>query len=209
MKSTILNKARRMPWVSVLLTAMALGIHYFYFLRPELLYTRTALNNGDFWRIISCHWVHLNTDHLLWSGMTFLVLGSICEMMDRKKYLLSIGLSAVLIPIVIWFAMPHLNNYGGLSGLDCTLYALSATLFIKREWRIRNWIWVSIYTTLLGLLLAKIVYEMDTGLTIFVYNINTHLVPVPLSHLVGGLVGIAAGASIVDGIKKFWTFRLA
>ena len=94
MKSTFLNKARRMPWVSVLLTAMALGIHYFYFLRPELLYTRTALNNGDFWRIISCHWVHLNTDHLLWSGMTFLVLGSICEMMDRKKYLLSIGLSA-------------------------------------------------------------------------------------------------------------------
>jgi len=198
-----------MPWVTVLLTAVAAGIHCFYSLRPELLYTRAALRNGEFWRIVSCHWVHLNADHLLWSGMTFLVLGSVCEMMDRKKYLLSIGVSAVLIPIAIWCTMPHLNTYGGLSGLDCTLYALLGALLIRREWRIRNWIWVIIYTILLGLLLAKIVYELDTGLTVFVDNINTPMVPVPLSHLVGGLVGIAVGVLIGDVKKKFSTFRLA
>jgi rhomboid family GlyGly-CTERM serine protease len=196
MKSTILNKAQRMPCVSVLLTAVAVGIHYFYFLRPELLYTRAALNNAEFWRIVSCHWVHLNTDHLLWSAMTFLVLGSVCEIMDRKRYMISIGGSAVIIPIVIWFAGPYLNIYGGLSGLDCSLYALLGVLLIKREWRLRNWVWVIIYTMLLGLLLAKIVYEMATGLTIFVDN-NTAMVPVPLSHLAGGLVGIAAGALIL------------
>jgi rhomboid family GlyGly-CTERM serine protease len=189
-----------MPWVSILLTAAALVIHYFHSLRPQLLYTRTALKEAEFWRIVSCHWVHLNTDHLLWSAMTFLVLGSLCEIMDRKKYLISIGVSAVLIPIAIWFAMPNLKNYGGLSGLDCCLYALLGALFIKREWRIRNWIWVAIYTTLLGLLLAKIVYETATGLTIFVDNTHTNMTPVPLSHLVGGLVGIAAGV-LVGGAK--------
>lgn len=199
----------RIPFVSILLTAAAAGIHYFYSLRPELLYTRAALKNGEFWRIASCHWVHLNTDHLLWSGMTFLVLGSLCEMLDRKKYLLSIGLSAALIPVSIWFAMPHLNNYGGLSGLDCTLYALLAASLIRREWRARNWTWVIVLAALLGLLLSKIVYETATGLTIFVDNINTRLVPVPLSHLVGGLVGMAAGMPIEAVKKKFSTFRLA
>ncbi|UCD82600.1 MAG: rhomboid family intramembrane serine protease, partial [Desulfobacterales bacterium] len=124
MKSKILDKVRRMPCASVLLTAAALAIHYCHPLRPQLLYTRTAINDGDFWRIFSCHWVHLNTDHLLWSAMTFLVLGSLCEMMDRKKYMTSIVISAILIPIVIWLAMPNLKNYGGLSGLDCSLYAL-------------------------------------------------------------------------------------
>jgi rhomboid family GlyGly-CTERM serine protease len=207
MKSAILNNTKRMPCVSMLLTAAALVIHYFHSLRPQLLYMRTALNDGEFWRIVSCHWVHLNTDHLLWSAMTFLVLGSLCEMMDRKKYLISIGVSVVIIPIAIWFAMPDLNNYGGLSGLDCSLYALLGVMLIKREWRSRNWIWVIIYTILLGLLLAKIVYETATGLTIFVDNTHTHMTAVPLSHLVGGLVGIAAGASFWGA--KTNTFSLA
>lgn len=208
LKCIIRKSSKRGPWVSLLLTAAAVVIHYFHSLRPQLLYTRTALIDGDFWRIVSCHWVHLNTDHLLWSAMTFLALGSLCEMMDRKKFMISIGVSAVIIPLVIWFAMPDLNIYGGLSGLDCSLYALLAALFIKREWRIRNWNWVVIYMILLGLLLAKIVYEMATGLTIFVDNAHTNMTPVPLSHLVGGLVGIAAGASILGAKKDTSVLRM-
>ncbi|MBT8367642.1 MAG: hypothetical protein KJP23_23355, partial [Deltaproteobacteria bacterium] len=45
----------------------------------------------------------------------------------------------------------------------------------------------------LVLLPAKIIYEMTSGLTIFVNNIHTNMVPVPLSHLVGGLVGFGVG----------------
>ena len=201
MKSTVINKANRMPFISMLLTAAAVVIHYFHFLRPHLLYTRTALSGGELWRIASCHWVHLNPDHLLWSGMTFLVLGSVCEVMDRKKYMLAIGVSAVAIPIAIWFAMPDLINYGGLSGLDCSLYALLAVLLFKRDWQSRKWIWVIFYAILLGLLLAKIAYETATGLTIFVDISHTDMIPVPLSHLVGGLVGMAAGTSTF-GVKR-------
>jgi rhomboid family GlyGly-CTERM serine protease len=201
MKSTVINKANRMPFISMLLTAAAVMIHYFHFLRPHLLYTRTSLSGGDFWRMVSCHWVHLNPDHLLWSGATFLILGSVCEVMDRKKYILAMGVSAVAIPIAIWFAMPDLINYGGLSGLDCSLYSLLAVMLIKRDWQSRKWIWVIFYAILLGLLLAKIAYETATGLTIFVDISHTDMIPVPLSHLVGGLVGMAAGAS-TSGIKR-------
>ena len=192
-----------MPFVSMLLTAAALVIHYFHSLRPRLLYMRSAVHDGDYWRILSCHWVHLNTEHLLWSAMTFLVLGSFCEIMDRKKYMISIVISAIMIPIVIWFAMPSLNNYGGLSDLDCSLYALLAVLFIKLEWRVRNWVWVIIYTILLGFLPAKIIFEMVSGSTIFVDNTHSNMVPVPLSHLVGGLVGTAAGISIPAANRNF------
>ena len=195
MKSTLLDKAKQIPFISLLLTAAAVMIHYFHFLRPRLLYIRTALSGGEFWRLVSCHWVHLNPDHLLWSGATFLILGSVCEVMDRKKFMLAIAVSAVAIPIAIWFAMPDLMNYGGLSGLDCSLYALLAMLLVKRDWQNRRWIWVIFYTLLLGLLLAKIVYETTTGLTVFVDNSHTDMIPVPLSHLVGGLVGMAAGTS--------------
>jgi len=201
MKSTLLYKAKQIPFISLLLTAAAVMVHYFHFLRPHLIYTRPALSGGEFWRIISCHWVHLNPDHLLWSGLTFLILGSVCEVMDRKKYMLAIGVSAVAIPMAIWFAMPDLINYGGLSGLDCSLYSLLAVLLVKRDWQSRKWIWVIFYTIFLGLLLAKILYEAATGLTVFVDNSHTGMIPVPLSHLVGGLAGMAAGAS-ASGVKK-------
>jgi rhomboid family GlyGly-CTERM serine protease len=209
MKSSTQNIVNRFPYVSLVLTAMALLIHVYHPLRPHLLYTRTALAHGDFWRLISCHWVHLNTDHLWWSALTFFVLGSFCEIMNRAKYLTTVGISAVFIPTAIWFVMPHLNVYGGLSGLDCALYSLLIVLFIRREWSAQKWSWIIIYTIMLVLLPAKIIYEMTSGLTIFVSNLHADMVPVPLSHLVGGVVGLSIGILIRDTSNIFSRFRLA
>ena len=52
--------ARRAPYVSLILTALALVIHFSHPLRLRLLYTRTALADGEFWRAVTCHLVHLN-----------------------------------------------------------------------------------------------------------------------------------------------------
>jgi rhomboid family GlyGly-CTERM serine protease len=207
MKSSTLNIMKRVPYVSLVLSAVALLIHFYHPLRLHLLYTRTALADGEFWRLASCHWVHLNTDHLFWSTLTFFVLGSFCEIMDRRKFAITIGISSILIPPTIWTVMPHLEVYGGLSGLDCALYSLLIVLFIQREWRTHHWIWIIFYIIMLVLLPAKIIYEMTSGLTFFVNNSHTNLVPVPLAHLVGGVVGFAVGMDIVRRI--FCRFRLA
>jgi rhomboid family GlyGly-CTERM serine protease len=168
-------------------------IHLSYSLRIQLLYDRSAPVQHAPWRLISCHWVHLSTDHLFWSAATFLVLGSLCEIMDPKRYYATVGIAAVSIPIVIWWGLPDLMIYGGLSGLDCALYALLMVLFMKREIRSRSWIWVAVFLLLLGGLIGKIIYETATGLTIFVGNTQSNMVPVPLAHLVGGCVGLTVG----------------
>ena len=192
--------AKRLPYITLILTAVALSIHIYHPLRPHLIYTRAALSDGDLWRLISCHWVHLNADHLLWSSMTFFFLGSVCEFIARARYVITLSISVIFIPIAIWLIMPDLEVYGGLSGLDCSLYSLLIALFIKREWHSQNWFWIICYTILIVLLPAKIIYEMSSGLTIFVNNIHTDMAPVPLSHLVGGLIGFAVGTSIL-GLK--------
>jgi len=190
----IVGKAvRRIPCVSLLLTVAAVIIHLCYSLRIQLLYDRSALAHHELWRLMTCHWVHLSTDHLFWSAATFLVLGSLCEIMAPKKYYATVGISAIFIPIVIWWGMPDLIIYGGLSGLDCALYSLLMVLFIRRELRSRSWIWVALFSLLLGGLVAKIIYEAATGLTIFVANSHTNMTPVPLAHLVGGCTGFFAG----------------
>ena len=184
---------RRVPLVTLLLTLTAVPIHLLYSLRIQLLYDRSALIHYEVWRLLTCHWVHLSWDHLFWSAMTFLGLGSICEMMDRKKFLVTIGISALLIPAAIRWAMPNLMIYGGLSGLDCALYALLMVLLIKREIRSGSRVWLAFFTLLLVGLIAKITYEAVTGMTLFVSNNHTGMVPVPLAHLVGGIVGTAIG----------------
>ena len=184
---------RRLRCVSLLLTVAAVVIHCSYSLRIQLLYDRSALAHHELWRLITCHWVHLSSDHLFWSTATFLVLGSLCEIMDPKKYYATIGISVISIPIIIWWGMPDLFIYAGLSGLDCALYSLLMVLFIRREIRSRSWIWVALFSLLLGGLVAKILYETTTGLTIFVANTHTDMTPVPLAHLVGACIGFLVG----------------
>ncbi len=197
---------RRIPWVSLLLTMAAVMVHFSYRLRIQLLYDRSAIAQFEWWRLIANHWVHLSTDHLFWSAATFLVLGSMCEIMSPKRTYAVIGISVISIPIAIWWAMPDLTIYGGLSGLDCAFYALLMILFIKREMQSRNWIWAAVFLILLTGLAAKIIYESVTGMTIFVTNTHTGMIPVPLSHLVGGCVGLVVG---IFGVKSSKTYRQA
>ncbi len=120
-------------------------------------------------------------------------LGSLCELIDKKKFYATVGVSALLIPIAIWWGMPDLSIYGGLSGLDCALWALLMVLLIKRESQSGSRIWVAFFSLLLVGLIAKITYESITGMTLFVSNNHTGMVPVPLAHLVGGIVGTGIG----------------
>jgi rhomboid family GlyGly-CTERM serine protease len=200
---SITNKAvRRAPRASLLLTLVAGIIHLFYSLRIQLLYDRSALIQHELWRLLTCHWVHLSWDHLFWSALTFLGLGSLCELMAKKKYYATVAVSVLLIPAAIWWGMPDLIVYGGLSGLDCALYALLMVLLIKREIRSRSRIWVAFFSLMLVGLIAKITYETVTGQTIFVSNAHSGMVPVPLAHLAGGVVGTAVGIMEDSTIAK-------
>jgi rhomboid family GlyGly-CTERM serine protease len=184
---------RRMPCASLLLTLVAMIIHLTNSLRAGLLYERNAMANLELWRVVTCHWVHLNWDHLFWSGITFLLLGSVCEILDRKKTFQTLTISAIFVPIAVWLGLPGLNIYAGLSGLDCAFYALLFTLLFKQEQRAGDRKWAAFYALGLAALLAKVLYETATGQTIFVANNHDGMVPVPLSHLTGGLVGFMVG----------------
>ncbi len=183
----------RIPCASLLLTLVAVIIHLTNGLRVELLYERAALADMALWRVVTCHWVHLNWDHLFWSGATFLFLGSVCEILDKKKTYQTLVIAVVVIPATIWGGLPELKIYGGLSGLDCALYALLFALLLKREMRSSNRSWAVFYAVGLVALLAKVTYETTTGQTIFVANTHSGMIPVPLSHLAGGFVGFSVG----------------
>ena len=199
------NIVRRIPYASLFFTLLAVLIHLFHGWRLGLLYVRDAISGLELWRLATCHWVHLNGDHLFWSSATFLFLGSMGEVLNRRKTLLTLGIAVILIPLGLWWGKPALRVYGGLSGLDCALYALLFSILLKREGASHNCGWMLFYILGLMALLAKVTYESVTGQTIFVANTHAGMIPVPLSHLVGGLVGLAVGFS---GSRQFTRKKL-
>ena len=190
--SPTFNKARRSGSASLLLTAAAALVYPAPGLSALLEYDRLALHGGELWRLLTCHWTHVSFEHLLWDALTFLFLGAACERRNRPRFLAAVVCSAIVIPLSVRLALPGLRYYRGLSGIDSALFALLAVLFLREKAQsrgLRRSVVVIFFTAFLG----KIGFEAITGMTVFVDNAGTGMVPVPLAHLVGAAAGILSG----------------
>lgn len=179
-----------LPYLSALsgLTALTL------FLLPDagnnLQYDRTAIADGELWRIFTAHWIHWSFDHFLWCTVSFVALGVLCERLNRKTFILSLALSMALIPAFTWVADPDMMQYRGMSGL-CSCLFIVGCLQMMRQAQLDG-LKTGLTPPLLGILLflGKILYEFISGQAIFVDN-STVFTPVPLAHLAGCIVGLA------------------
>ena len=64
-----------LPSCTILLCLPALGLIGFSSIMIELQYDRTAILQGEIWRLITGHWTHFPGDHLLWCVLVFAVMG--------------------------------------------------------------------------------------------------------------------------------------
>ncbi len=180
---------RRLPCLTALCTAAAILAYAIPGAAALLSYNRAITH--DVWRVLSCHWVHWNNEHFLWSVGTFAVLGVLCEREQRKAFLLCVGGSAVLIPLALWVFMPGMDTYAGLSGLDSALFTFVAITLLRHKVREREWLQAGIGGFLILAFTGKTGFEFVTNATVFV-DAESGLLPVPLAHAVGCAVGVLA-----------------
>jgi len=155
-------------------------------------YDRLGIACGETWRIISCHWTHWSWEHLIWDVVVFVALGAVCERFNRRNFFLCIIFTSLLIPIGVWLLLPEMHYYRGLSGFDAALFIMAAFVMVddKTLGKSRNSVLIKIAA--ITCLLAKISYEAIFQQAIFVQSGND-FIPVPLAHLVGGIVGVVLG----------------
>ena len=158
--------------------------------RAWLSYDRPAIAAGEFWRLLSGHFVHLGVSHLIWDAAGMLLIWYLVGRSFSRKQWLVVSLVAVVgIDLGFWFLEPNLTWYVGLSGLVHGLLAAGVVGSLKSE---------GAYMWILGVgLIAKLAYEALVG-------------PVPGSaessggtvivaaHVYGAVAGaIAAGAIMI------------
>lgn len=191
--SLTLTAAGRLPGVSLLLVAFAVTVSLVPGVATWMQYDRLAVADGALWRLMTSHFVHWSAEHLFWDVLALGVLGWFCERESAGRFLQCVVVSAVLIPAILWFAEPDMATYRGLSGIDSALFGMLATRIIREAAVEQDWSRLGAAGLVALGFAAKVGFELVTGSTLFVDSSAAGMTPVPLAHIVGGLVGLFCG----------------
>lgn len=151
----------RLPWVTFVLSGICLGFYALFGGTPDsLVYDRVQILNGEWWRLVTGHLVHLDLQHLVTNVGALLALGLLYETSDfggRGRLAGGIvGFSALMISAALFLGFPATAYYCGLSAVLNALY-VALTLGMWRETGHKLWL------AAFGLDLAKIGWEAAIG----------------------------------------------
>ena len=75
--SRVAGMLSRSSWTTAL-TLIAVAIFASSIMSGWLEFDRIAISQGEWWRVLSGHLTHWNTDHLFWDAIMFAALGIFC-----------------------------------------------------------------------------------------------------------------------------------
>ncbi len=145
--------------LSVPLIVLLISLIAFVFdssLSELLIYQRTLVTQGEFWRIFSSHFFHTNGFHFLLNAAAVVMLWALHgQFYTIKSYLIVFMMSAITTSIGIHWFSPDIEQYVGLSGVLHGIFIWGAIEDIKAKERTG-------YLLLLGVIL-KIAHEQYYG----------------------------------------------
>ncbi len=188
MTGTLSDRRRRTRRVLVPAVVLAAAVWASLIAPGAFALDRGAVAAGEVWRLWTGHLVHWSSDHLLWDGLTFLVLAWLLARLASRGLLWLLAVGAPLTSAGVLLLQPRLQLYGGLSGLDVALWMAVCLVVVRRSQDRPTRVAAAI--ALLGGA-AKVATEIATGHAVLV---GGGVTLVPAAHVVGGLVGLGVAA---------------
>jgi rhomboid family GlyGly-CTERM serine protease len=154
--------------------------------RAGLRYEREAIAAGEWWRLITAHFVHIDLEHTLLNLMGVLLMWAIfARDLRPRQWLVVTGVVVLTIDAGLWFWDRQVDWYVGASGVLHGFMAAGTYVHVRRG-DLDGWI-------LVVFIVLKLGYEQWTGALPFVES----GMPVVLNaHLYGALGGFAAAACL-------------
>jgi rhomboid family GlyGly-CTERM serine protease len=147
----------RLPWLFLLLGLAALVIQFVPEWRAALIYDRAALQQGQYWRIWTGHWVHFGWAHFVADAGLFVIMGGLLAARHAWFGRLALGLMPLFISAVIYWCDPSMARYGGLSAINLGLLLYFAAQGWQRQWS--DWFWPAVLVIYVG----EVIFEIIQG----------------------------------------------
>ena len=183
------------PRVTLAIVAAALAVHVIPALPAALVYDRSAVLEGQIWRLASAHFVHLSSSHLVLNLLVVAIAGCLIERERMPGYAELVALSAITIGVGVLLFAPVVSLYAGSSGIACALLVYLALdgLWLEPERR-----WLCLAT--LASVALKIVWEVRLEHPLFAMESAAQpFRPSPIAHLLGAAAGAAHFSMVRSG----------
>lgn len=189
------DRLSKLPVAGFSLAIMLIVLHL---LRPELSpwleFDRSAIYQGQWWRILTGHLMHTNTWHLVMNlgGLALIMLlhGMYYRPLQFWGILL---LGNVLIGLALLFWSPQISIYVGLSGWLHALLVCGCCIDIQRQWS-SGWL-------ILAAVFGKVVWEQWQGASQDVVTLIEAEVATD-AHLYGAVIGLLLYATVLF-VRRF------
>lgn len=149
------------------------------------IFDRTAILNGEIWRLLTGHLVHFNRTHIVYNFMAFGLVGWMIESNKHRHYFLFLTFIALSISLTLLLVKTGMTYYGGLSGLASGWLVYLALLGLQdtKPWRILCW-------SVLFILPIKIFFERITGESVLPYWNGPSFITIWEAHAIGSLTAL-------------------
>ncbi len=193
-------QSKAKPYLSVVIAIACAAAWLVPGLDAWLIYDRQLVLNGEVWRVGTAPLAHLSGQHLAWNLVVFLAASAAAEVQGEPGLKRTLLASALLPGLFAIAAQPDLSRYGGLSGVATGVVVLLALRGLQaREASMGS---RTLWLLVLGLLLAKTVYELACSTALLAAGPGAGWRPLVSAHgfgIVAGWWGASgAGRAAVD-----------
>jgi len=147
--------------------------------RRVLSFDRGAIGAGQWWRLLSAHFVHVDLEHAVLNSLGLVLMWALFarDYSPWRWAAIYCG-SAIAVSIGLWYANPELQWYVGASGALHGVMAAGTIAHLRRR-DLDGWI-LAIF------IVGKLAYEQLAGALPFAGTTNT----IVDAHLYGALGGV-------------------
>jgi rhomboid family GlyGly-CTERM serine protease len=148
--------------------------------RRVLSFDRGAIGAGQWWRLLSAHFVHIDLEHAVLNSLGLVLMWALFarDYSPWRWAAIYCG-SAIAVSLGLWFFNPELQWYVGASGALHGVMTAGTIAHLRRR-DLDGWI-------LAVFIVGKIAYEQSTGALPLAGTLNT-IVDAHLYGAIGGVV---------------------
>jgi rhomboid family GlyGly-CTERM serine protease len=150
--------------------------------RQAMSYDRGALAGGEWWRLLTAHFVHLDAEHAFLNSLGVVLMWALfARDYSPWRWAAIYSGAALAVSVGLWFRNPELQWYVGASGALHGVMTAGTIAHLRRR-DLDGWI-LAIF------IVGKLAYEQFAGALPFAGTANT----IVDAHLYGAIGGVVLG----------------